>query len=234
MATSTINATYQGVITHTVTNALNWSIVRNASTGTFAATVTSNTTYQSAIFAQRVSFGRDQIRQIHRTYLFFDLSSISGTITSGTLKVLGGGGTSKTNTIAIESTAWGGSGGTSTLATSDFGNVDFATPYVSELFSWSTTGYNNFTLNATAISDANTNGYLNFAVIEGQHDYDNVDPTLNTPYQAGVEFLDPTNKIKLELTYTTGYGNDVIGVTSEKIDNVIGVASADIDKIIGV
>ena len=234
MATSTIHATYQGIIQHPVTNAINWSSVRNASTGTFANTYTSSTTVPLAILTRRFAFGRSETRTINRTYLFFDLSSISGTITSGTLKVLGGGGTSTTDTIAIKSTAWGGSGGTSTLATSDFGNVDFVTPYVSELFSWSTTGYNDFTLNTTAISDANTNGYLNFAVIEGQHDYDNVDPALNISYDAGVEFLDQTYKIKLEVTYTTGYGNDVMGVSLTNIVNVIGVASANIDNIIGV
>ena len=31
----------------------------------------------------------------------------------------------------------------------------------------------------------------------------------------------------------TGYGNDVIGVSSGDIDNVIGVATANIDNIIG-
>lgn len=236
MATSTINATYQGYIQHSVTSALNWSVVRNASTGTFVNTYTSNTTYSSAIYAERVSFGRDQIRQIHRTYLFFDLSSISGTITDLTLSVLGGGGSSSTSVTVIKSTAWGGSGGTSTLATGDFGNVDFATSYLSGVnpTTWNTSSYNVYGI-GNAVSDANTNGYINCALVESAHDYANVDPTLNTSYLAGVEFLDSTNPIKVTVTYTpAGYGNDVIGVASANIDNVIGVASANIDNIIGV
>ena len=236
MATTTINATYQGEVGYSLTAAPNWSTVRNASTGTFATTHTTNTTRPGAIRSSRVSFGRTQVRQIIRTYLFFDLSSVSGTITGLTLSVLGGGGDSSTSVNVIESTAWGGSGGTTTLAAGDFGNVDFATSYLSGInpTTWSTAAYNVYNI-GNAVSDANTNGYINCALVENTYDYGNTEPTLGTTVDAGVEFIDPSNPIKVEVTYTpAGYGNDVIGVASANIDNVIGVASADIDNIIGV
>ena len=235
MATTTINATYQGEVQHSVTSALNWSTVRNASTGTFADTYTSNITRAAAIRASRLSLGRTQTRTIVRTYLFFDLSSVSGTITDLTLRVLGGGG-NEIGVIVIKSTAWGGSGGTSTLATTDFGNADFTTSYLSGVnpTTWNTTGYNVYDI-GNAVSDANTNGYINCALVETTYDYGNTDPTLGSYVDAGVEFLDPSNPIKVDVTYTpAGYGNNVIGVGADSIDNVIGVATADIGNIIGV
>lgn len=236
MATTTINATYQGEVGYSTIAALNWSAVRNASTGNSSQTFTTNTTRASAIRASRISSGRTQTRQIIRTYLFFDLSSVSGTITGLTLRVLGGGGSSSTGVTVIKSTAWGGSGGTTTLATGDFGNVDFATSYLSgpNPTTWSTAAYNVYNI-GNAVSDANTNGYINCALVESTYDYGNTDPFLGTTVDAGVEFIDPSNPIKVEVTYTpAGYGNDVIGVASANIDSVIGVASADIGTVIGV
>jgi hypothetical protein len=91
-------------------------------------------------------------------------------------------------------------------------------------------------LNATAISDMNSNGYLNCFLIEGDFDYDGQNPVLDDgPYGGTVEYLDATNKIKLELTHSpSGYGNNVIGVASANIKKVIEVGTADIGTVIGV
>lgn len=236
MATTTINATYQGEVSHSVTNAFGWFQVRDASTGTLATTHTSNITRAAAIRSSRISFGRSQIRQIIRTYLFFDLSSVSGTITGLTLRVLGGGGSSSTGVTVIKSTAWGAIGENSYLITTDFGNVDFATSYLSGInpTTWNTTAYNVYDI-GNAVSDANTNGFINCALVESAYDYANFDPSLGTTVDAGVEFLDPSNPIKVDVTYTpAGYGNNVIGVASANIGEVIGVATADISEVIGV
>jgi hypothetical protein len=81
----------------------------------------------------------------------------------------------------------------------------------------------------------NADGYLNVAVIEGEHDYGNTNPTLNDLSEsASVRFNDPTNPIKLELTYTTGYGNSVINIPKASIDSIINVSSANIDTVINV
>ena len=238
MATVTVEVTYQGYIFYQLTAAsIDWvKQVRNNTTGS-PFTITSNSSQSAAIYAGLVSSRSGFVGSCGRTFLFFDGLDTAiggGTITSATLKIYGNGTTSSADTIIVEGSAWGGSGGTSTLASGDFDSLDHSTAYSAKDLSWAG-GYNDFTMNATAISDMNTNGYLNAVLIEGDYDYDSQSPSVGTITSAGVEFLDPTNPIKLELTYTpAGYGNDIIGVSAANIDSVIGVATADIDNIIGV
>ena len=239
MASSAVNATYQGRVGNVVNAALlNWlSSVRNASTGTYAITYTSNTIVSNAIYVTYISSRGGYQGSAFRVPLFFDVSSItaSNTITAATLKVWGYGSAFSTDTIVVKGTAWGGNGSTSTLSTSDFSNLDFSTAYSSKDLAWGGATYNDYTLNATAISNMNTNGYLNCFVIEGDYDYDGDSPTVGTILSAGIEFLDPTNKIKLDLTYSpSGYGNNVIGVASANIKKVNEVGTADISNVIGV
>jgi hypothetical protein len=235
MATTTVNATYQGRVIKSDIGGT-WSTFRNAASGDINETFTTNTI--STVYAQRTSAGRTIVLGIGRTFLFFDNVDTAvggGTITAATLSVLGNGVEFTTNTILIKATAWGGTGGTSTLALSDFGNVTFGTTYASELLSWNTSGYNTYTLNASAISDLNSNGYFNCAVIEAQYDYDNVEPVLGVQEVAGVEYLNATNKIKLDITFTpAGYGNKVIGILPSNISKVISISSANISKVIGI
>lgn len=238
-STSTIDATYQGRVGNVVNAALlNWvGDVRNAATGTYAITYTGNTLVSTAIYISFISSRGAYQGAAYRVPLFFDVSSITATntISAATLKVWGYGGAMATDTIVVKGTAWGGNGSTSTLSTSDFSNLDFSTAYSSKDLAWGGAVYNDFTLNATAISDMNTNGYLNCFVIEGDYDYDGDTPAVGTILSAGIEFLDPTNKIKVELTYSpSGYGNNVNGVASANIKKVIEVGTAQIDNVIGV
>jgi hypothetical protein len=237
MPSTTVNATYQGVAFKTVDFAqIAWQTqVRNASTATSVTTYTSNTSVSSAVEAALESKRNGYRGRCNRTFLFFDgldTATGGGTITAATLKVLGGGLDTTVDTIIVEGTAWGSNGSSSTLTTSDYSNLDHSTAYSSKNLSWNTTAYNDFTLNSTAIADMNSNGYLNAVLIEGDYDYDNENPLVGTTTSAGVTFLDATNKIKLELTYTSGYSNNVIGVSN--IAEVTGVATANIGKVIGV
>ena len=240
MPTSTINATYQGRVILNVSNFfVNWlSQVRNATTGSLASTYTTNTTVTDAFKVEYNSSRGFETGQCARVPLFFDVSSItaSNTITAATLKVWNPSAGSATDNIIVKGSAWGGNGSTTTLSTANYNDLDFFTAYSSDLSAWASVSYNDFSLNATAISDMNTNGYLNCFLIEGDFDYDGQNPVLDDgPYGGTVEYLDATNKIKLELTYSpSGYGNNVIGVASANIGDVIGVAKANIDNIIGV
>jgi hypothetical protein len=240
MATSTINATYQGRVGLSVTAVLvNWlSTVRNASTGTFVSTYTTNTTVSVAFQVDLVKGRTTTTGTCARVPLFFDVSSItaSNTITAATLKVWNPLGGAPTDSIIVKGSAWGGDGSTTTLSTANYNDLDFSTAYSAKDLAWAGASYNDFSLNATAISDMNSNGYLNCFLIEGDYDYDGQNPVIDSgPYAGGVEFLDATNKIKVELTYSpSGYGNNVIGVASANIGDVIGVAKANIDNIIGV
>ena len=238
MASTTVDATLQGYIGYTLSAPLmNWvGSVRNSTTGT-AITITSNGINSSAIRAYLVSGRAGYVGHCQRVFLFFDdldIATGGGTITAATLKVYGSGTATSTDTIVVKASAWGGGGDSTTLASGDFDSLDHSTAYAAKDLSWSGT-YNDFTLNASAISDMNTNGYLNCAVIEGDYDYDGQGPTVGTDVTAGVEFLDATNPIKLELTYTAaGYPHDVIGVDSSNIIKVTGVPTGNIARVIGV
>lgn len=241
MATSSVNATYQGRVGIVVTSTLlNWvTQVRNATTGTFVSTYTTNTTVTDAVEVTYNSGRGGQTGSCSRVPLFFDVSSItaSNTITAATLKVWNPSAGSIIDSIIVEGSAWGGNGSTTTLSTSDYDNLDFSTAYSSKNLSWSGGGsYNDFSLNTTAISDMNTNGYLNCFLIEGDYDYDGQAPPLGEyPPAAAVEYLDATNKIKVELTYSpSGYGNNPIGVASASVGDILGVATGSVSKFLGV
>ena len=239
MAVSSIDATYQGTVEYvdvTSKNYFDWNAdIRSQPTGSGATTITSNSSDSTAVNVYSIAAKGNYYASCQRTFLFFDVSSITSlyTITATTLQVLGyinnSGGA-----IPVKSTAWGVSGTKTSIYVEDFSQLDFTTTYASAITSWNTSAWNNFTLNATAISAMNSNGYLNVALINDT--YDQADTTLpnETTEYNGVEFLDGTYPIRLYVTYESGYGNDVIGVASANIDNVIGVASGDISNIIGV
>lgn len=241
MPSTTVNATLQGKVFYTLNAALiNWnSQVRDASTGTTANTYTTQNTVGGAIRVYLVTSRSGVAGNCSRVFLFFDnldTATAGGTITAATLKVYNASGANAINTIAVEASAWGGDGTTTTLSTSDYSNLDQSTAYSSEDLSWGGATYNDFVLNATAIAAMNTDGYLNVAVIEGEHDYGNTGPTLDDSSEtASVKFVDGTNPIKLELTYSAaGYSNNVAGVASGNIAKINGVATANIGKVIGV
>jgi hypothetical protein len=249
MPTTTVDATYQGYIQRAdVLGSANWSTTRNAGSGTFAETYTSAVTAGTILSALETARA-DIVQAINRTFLFFDLDSIpteaKGNITAATLKVLGAGSNNTADSIPVKASAWGGDGSTSTLSTGNFNALTFGTPYGSEKTSWSTSGYNDYTLNSDAIDDINTVNaigfgstyFLNVAVIEHDYDYSNTTPPNPTNALNSVRFLDATNKIKLEITYpdSTQIGEiNGIEFNGRFIDNVNGVGFSDIGTIIGV
>ena len=239
-ASATLPVTLQGTAEKRVQDILvNWlTQVRNATTGDTVNTYTTDTDVSQAIRASLVQ-GRTQYDgRCIRTFLFFDVSSITdiGTITSATVKILGFSGNQTTDTIIVEGTAWNGDGTTTTLSTSDYSNLDFNTAYSSKKLNWSGTGvYNDFSLNATAISDMNTNGYLNCAVIEGDYDYDGQNVGLGVSELAGITFEDPNNVIEIQLGYTinaTKWPENLNKVLSAAIQKINGTLSTAIVRVI--
>jgi hypothetical protein len=236
MATITIENDYGGRIIKSVSaGSVNWlTDVRNATTGSSVNNYTTNTSIGEAIRVQYTASRGGSSGACNRFFLFFDTSTVDGTITACDLKVLGYLN-SGANVIPVESTAYGGNGSSTTLGLSDYDNLDFSTAYASATSSWTTTGYNTFSLNATAISAMNTNSYLNVALIDEEYDYSGSSPTTGTNYSSGIEIFDTTSPIVLDITYTpSGYGNSVIGVSSSNIGKVFSVDSSNINKVIGV
>lgn len=90
------------------------------------------------------------------------------------------------------------------------------------------------TLNAQAVTDANNNGYLNFILVDGGHDYANRDP-LSSGYGSYSGEFNYSVAAQATITYgSSGYPNDVNGVISSNIGEVNGIATANISQIIGV
>ena len=239
MATTTINATLQGVIEkqNASGSAINWvSTTRNAAAGTGVTTITTN----SFLVGMKVGYTSAKglyIAECIRTFLFFDLSSVGGTITAATLKVLAGTPGNTDDVQAVPSTAWGGDGTTTTLATGDYDGVEFngtSGSNYGSILSWTASSYNDITLTADAISDMNSDGYLNCALLDQDNDYRGIAPTLGTEISYPIEFLDATNPIKLEITYTpAGWNDNVNGVANASIANVMGVTESSIAGING-
>ena len=239
MATTTINATLQGVIERQDSSgsAISWvSTTRNATAGTGATTITANTFFTG--MKVQYTFAKNlYVATCNRTFLFFDLSSVGGTITAATLKVLAGTPGNTDDVQAVPSTAWGGDGTTTTLAVGDYDGVEFngtSGSNYGSILSWTASSYNDITLTADAISDMNSDGYLNCALLDQDNDYKGIAPTLGTEIQYPIEFLDATNPIKLEITYTpTGWNDNVNGVANASIANVMGVTESSIAGING-
>tara|TARA_R110000796_G_scaffold158112_1_gene274835 strand:- start:236 stop:946 length:711 start_codon:yes stop_codon:yes gene_type:complete len=233
MPTTTVNATLQGKVDYETNIAsTNWvGLIRDVSTGNSADTYTTEVGVGTAIRVNLSTGRTNYFGACRRVFLFFDNldTSIVGTITATTLKIYNPFPFFNTcNTIAVEGSAWGNNGTTTTLSTSDYSNLDHSTAYSSEKTTWSggTGVYNDFVLNTTAITAMNTNGYLNVAIIEGEYDYGNTNPTLDLQGIAtSMKFLDPTYPIKLEITYTPAL-NSITTYSS-----VIGVAAANISSI---
>ena len=219
-------------------NQSTWSDAHRASTGTVISNHTYSDQYSVAGVYRSVG-GRGAVYRVHRLFFYFDTSGISGTVSDATLKLYGRNpsGTETTkNVIAVKSTAHGGDGGTA-LASGDINNIDVSTPYSSQTSSWTTSGYNDIALNATAKGHMASQDYLLVAILNYEYDYSDTDPGSNAMYSNGVHFTDYSSTSRdpyIDYTVATGYANTVIGVTSANIGEVVGVATANIDKVIGV
>lgn len=238
MATATINASLQGIIERqdSGSSAINWlTTTRNATAGTSATTVTTNTNLVGLRAQYEVSKGT-YIATCTRTFLFFDLSSINGTITAATLKVLANIPGNTDDVQVVPSGAWGGDGTTTTLATGDYDEVEFEGTSGSNygsILSWTASSYNDFTLTSDAISDMNNDGYLNCALLNQDNDYRGISPSLGTDITHAIEFLDASSPIKVEITYTPGaaWNENLNGVTNSNIAKVNGVGKASILEV---
>ena len=138
MATATINVDLEGYIEREDTSGstISWvPITRDDPTGTFADTRTTALNH----FGTRSSYTlkRGTYSSLNsRSFFFFDLSSIVGTITAATLKVYAGTTGNSVDTVIVEATAWDNDGSTTTLGNPDYSALALTTPYSSTKLSW--------------------------------------------------------------------------------------------------
>ena len=195
-----------------------------------SSVVSAPTTNQPIAIAYKATSGRGSLTHaMRRTFLYFDTSGLTGTISNTSLNIEGV--TNHAIDVAVfKSTAFGGDGGTA-LATSDFfSTIDFSTTYFSGQ-DW-VLGTNNLTLNSTANTDIQNNSAFICAIVEKHKDGGDVAATSATSRNAGIGF-----GTTITLTYTeasSGYSNNVMGVATANIGKVSGIATANVGKVIGV
>ena len=224
---TTINPSYQGAIIGN--SATTWDGARGATNGD-AYNYTSSTDANAAVRINYENIKGANYWTINRSYLYFDVSSISGTVDSAVLKIAGvSSGTA--DIIVVASTAFNGA--SNALVGTDFDNVSFNTPYSSEVATWNLNSYNNISLNSAAYSAIESASVFKVAIIE--HDFDYSDVSTTTLPRSGIWFADGTYPIELYIGYVPGgYGDNVNGVAGSSIANVNSVSASSIANINGV
>ena len=163
-----------------------------------------------------------------RTFLYFDTTAITGTVSNTSLQITGV--TNNTaDVIVLESTAFGGNGGTA-LATSDFfSTIDYSTPYSSIYTTWVSS--NSIGLNSTANTAIQNDNAFICAIVEYFRDYSNSQGAIVAAKTNGIAF---GTTITLTYTEAGGGGGPTLklnGVDSSNIQVWDGTSWGNISKI---
>ena len=223
-----------------------WIACRNSPTGSEAA----NSTVRSTVGTYVKKWDTSQYT-IRRSFFAFDTSGVASSdvncASAATLKIYGySAGTG--DVIIVKATAPDLSTG---VATGDFNalygwNSSFEpgdlTVYSSEVATWSTSGYNDITLNAQARKDMNSLSVFKIAIIEYDYDYLGVEynPGANGEVATGMYYNHSSalsNGKRPYIDYTEGacgYGNNVNGIATANIGKITGIATADIEEVMGI
>ena len=149
-----------------------------------------------------------------RSFLQFDASLITDTVTAATLNVESAGSSNTSHVIVIASDAFGGTN--SDLVVGDFDNIDFSTPYSSEITSWNTNGSNNaITLNAAAHSAISSNDSFICAIVDHDSDFQDTDSLSGDGSQTvGIDF---SGTITLSVTITTASDKNSLSIPAGRL-----------------
>ncbi len=174
--------------------------------------------------------------RFRRSYLHFDVSAITGVVSSLTLNITGTNPTTS-DVIVLKSTAFGGDGGTALSATDYFTNVDFSTAYSAEVTSWGTLT-NTITLNSTAESDIQNNDDFIIALVNHNNDFSNSAATSNTTQDSGLNLssLPEANISFTETAAAAGPANltSFNGIAKANITSINGITMANITTLNGI
>ena len=167
-----------------------------------------------------------------RTFAYFDVSGVTDTVASATIRVTGysGAGAADADTLFVVSDAFGADG-SSNLTTAEFNDIDYTKPRTAVInaASYDADGTNDYTVNANGLAHIKTANALILALIEEDADLDEDE---GSDAARGISI---NMSVNFTLAYTlAGYGNDIIGVSSGNIATVKGVETANISQVIGV
>ena len=224
----TINSSKAGYIIGQ--SSTNFTTARQNGSSVVAAPTTNQTT---AILYSSTSGRGSLTHAMRRTFLYFDTSGLTGTISNTSLNIEGA--TNHAIDVAVfKSTAFGGDGGT-TLATSDFfSKIDFSTTYFVGQ-DWVPVT-NNLTLNSTANADIQNNDAFICALVEKQKDGGNVAATSATSRLAGIGFGTTITLTYTEEAAASGPANltSYNGIAKASITSINGITIANITTLNGI
>ena len=201
---------------------------------------TTNTTSTNAIVSGfiRTSSRGGAAFGFRRSYWGFDFTGYTeGTISN--LKFNFKPSTGSTGTLSNRLAQFNGFGTEvgSNYTTGDWWDSieDPLTPYSNAFNSPDSTTVQAVTLNATAITDAGTDGYLKLVLMNAT-DYNNlnlaVDVNNNTNWNVG---NNSTGNIYLSFDYEApGYGNKVNSILPANVSQINGISNSNISQVIGV
>lgn len=237
MALATVTWNAKGVITSGLPSGPlyplpDWPSTRNANDGlVYQTTMSHNPQIGTVVLAGR---GANSYR-IGRVFGWVDVTAYAPNITAIDLKIPWGTSNGINDFIICQS--FGFSNATSTtLLGPDMDIVsswDIGNPFCAQqTYAASTT--QTVTLNAQAIAAANSLTNLNFIIIQYDYDYQNLDPGIGSLPANNYGTFNYSVAAQTDITYTSGYANNVNGVASANIGNVNGVDTADISTINGI
>ena len=234
----------------TSNNQSSWAAARDITSGGTPDVNDTATSFpvMSARFGGR---GGSNTYRVIRSFMYFDTSGITGTVSAATIKIRGYNQSSG-SIIAVKSTAFGGDGGTAlaagdidaivgwTTGASAEGNVTkYSSPALGAglATTWSTSGYNDLASTSDLRSDMQNNNVVIICFMDYTYDYLNTALTSNASYGIGFYWTDYTGTSRdpyIEYTVATGYANKVNGVGPLEIGKINGVATASIEKVNGI
>ena len=189
---------------------------------------------QSVVIRYNASAGRGSLTHaIIRTFLYFDTSGLTGTISDASLNIEGEQN-HNIDVAVFKSTAFGGDGGTA-LATSDFfSTIDFSTGYfVGQDWVPET---NNLDLNSTANADIQNDDAFICALVESTGDYSNTAATSASDKNAGIDFGTTITLTYTEAAAASGPANltSYNGIAKASITSINGITMANITTLNGI
>jgi hypothetical protein len=178
-----------------------WASTRDGASGD-AYNSTSNFYTVGVRANQVVGRGGATTYNVTRSFFSFDTSDIKSTVRTATLKIYGTGN-STADIVAVK-----GASTTAIITTADFDGIDNwqvgsadgsgagdnesnVTAYSSEISTWSTSGYNDITLNSAAKHDMKNNDNLYICLMEYDHDLKDIAPTTSA-VESGLYYADYT------------------------------------------
>lgn len=243
MAVTTVYQSSQGRVGNSAGGTLGdaWGTAKgtNVTTGNSVGSTSTADDFGSRTQAAR---GGQFLATNYRAYFYFDLSSITTTITGITFTARGGTNSTNQNGdwIAVRANQDADFG---TIATSDYTLVynssTVFTNYSQNVASWSYNADNTVTLNPTAVSKANSEGELCVGLMNYTYDYDGaeVEESIGDIFNSLSFVNSGTTRARLTVTHAdapSGYGNEVNNIIPASISKVLGIATADISKVTGV